>query len=86
MILHERRKRKMSRDDHIELEGVVTAVSHGIYTVTVNVEGSKEPVNVTCTLGGRLRQNYIRVLLNDQVTIEVSPYDLKNGKITYRKK
>ena len=76
----------MSRDDHIELEGVVTAVSHGIYTVTVNVEGSKEPVDVTCTLGGRLRQNYIRVLLNDQVTIEVSPYDLKNGKITYRKK
>ena len=76
----------MSREDHIELEGVVTAVSHGIYTVAVKLEGKEEPVLVTCTLGGRLRQNFIRVLLNDQVTIEVSPYDLKNGKITYRKK
>lgn len=76
----------MSREDHIELEGVVTAVSHGIYTVAVSIEGQKDPVNVTCTLSGRLRQNFIRVLLNDQVTIEVSPYDVTKGKITYRKK
>ena len=76
----------MSREDHIELEGVVTAVSHGIYTVAVSIEGQNDPVNVTCTLSGRLRQNFIRVLLNDQVTIEVSPYDVTNGKITYRKK
>lgn len=76
----------MSKEDHIELEGVVTAISHGIYTVAVNIEGKDEPVNIMCSLGGKLRMNYIRILLNDAVTIEVSPYDLKNGKITYRKK
>lgn len=76
----------MSREEHIELEGVVIAVSHGIYTVAVEIEGKEEPVHVTCTLGGRLRQNFIRVLLNDKVTIEVSPYDVTRGKITYRTK
>lgn len=74
----------MSRADHVELEGIVTAVSHGIYTVTV--EGKNGPINVQCSLGGRLRKNYIRVLLNDKVTIEVSPYDLTHGTITYRTK
>lgn len=76
----------MSRDDHIELEGVVTAVSHGIYTVSVNIEGKDEPVSIQCSLSGRLRQNFIRVLLNDKVTISMSPYDLTRGVITYRLK
>ena len=76
----------MSRADHVKLEGIVTAVSHGIYTVAVTVEGKSEPINVQCSLGGRLRKNYIRVLLNDKVTIEVSPYDLTHGTITYRTK
>lgn len=76
----------MSRDDHIELEGVVTEMSHGIYTVAVQIEGKEDPAFVKCTLSGRLRQNFIRVLPNDNVTIEVSPYDVSKGKITYRKK
>lgn len=76
----------MAKEDHIELEGVVTAVSHGLYTVAVKVDNKEEPISVRCTLSGRLRQNFIRVLLNDNVTIEVSPYDLTNGKITYRTK
>lgn len=76
----------MSRSEHIELEGDVVALSHGIYTVAVKIDGKDEPFHVSCTLSGKLRQNFIRVLLNDHVTIEVSPYDLTNGKITYRSK
>ena len=48
------------------------------------------PVNgghdVLTTLGGKMRQNRIRVLAGDHVTIEVSPYDLTRGRITYRHK
>lgn len=76
----------MSRADHIELEGTVIAVNHSIYTVSVPLQGKDEPAIVNCTLGGRLRKNFIRVLLNDKVTIEVSPYDLTKGTITYRSK
>lgn len=76
----------MAKEDHIELEGIVKSVSHGLYDVAVNIDGKDEPIIVRCTLSGRLRQNFIRVLLNDSVRIEVSPYDLTNGKITYRTK
>lgn len=41
---------------------------------------------IIATLGGRLRQNNIRVLLGDQVEVEMSPYDLTRGRITYRAK
>lgn len=41
---------------------------------------------VLATLSGRLRQNNIRILLGDSVEIEMSPYDLKRGRIVYRNK
>lgn len=76
----------MSRNDHIELQGIVTNMTHGIYTVSVEIDGKDEPVEIQCSLGGKLRKNFIRVLINDRVTIEVSPYDLTRGTITYRMK
>jgi len=37
-----------------------------------------------CYLGGRLKQNKIRIILGDNVRLEVSPYDLTKGRVTYR--
>lgn len=42
--------------------------------------------NVLCTLSGKMRMNHIRILPGDQVTIEVSPYDLSRGRIMWRQK
>lgn len=78
----------MSREDRIELEGVVVDRAHSMFIVEVELgEGEQKVTNkVTCTIGGRLRQNYIRVLVGDRVQISVSPYDLTKGSITYRMK
>lgn len=42
--------------------------------------------SITATLGGRLRQNNIRILMGDSVDVEMSPYDLTRGRIVYRRK
>lgn len=79
----------MSKADNIELTGIVVDKTRDIYTVEVKKPGSNSDNNtlkVTCTLSGKIRINYIRVLVGDQVTIEVSPYDLTRGKIIYRMK
>jgi len=41
---------------------------------------------VTATISGKLRMNYIKILVGDMVTVEVSPYDISRGRITWRKK
>jgi translation initiation factor IF-1 len=41
---------------------------------------------ITATLGGKLRQNNIRILLGDAVEVEMSPYDLNRGRVVYRNK
>ena len=77
----------MSKADMIELEGEVTKMSHGIYTVSVKLPGNEQQLHeIKCSLSGKLRQNFIRVIVGDTVTIEVSQYDLGRGIITYRKK
>jgi translation initiation factor IF-1 len=72
----------MSKQGAIEMEGTVAEVLPSA-TFRVTVNGSHD---VLTTLGGRMRQNRIRVLAGDRVTIEVSPYDLSRGRITYRHK
>lgn len=72
----------MAREDQIELEGTVREV---LPNATFRVE-AQNGADVLATLGGRLRQNRIRVLAGDHVTLEVSPYDLTRGRITYRHK
>ena len=41
---------------------------------------------ITATLGGKLRQNNIRILLGDSVEVEMSPYDMTRGRVVYRNK
>lgn len=75
----------MARSDLVELEGVVLECLPGTkFTVQVTHEGTT--FNVNAYLSGKLRQNYIRVLTGDHVTVAVSPYNLYQGKIIWRKK
>jgi len=71
-----------SKEDLIELQGVVTEVlAGGNYKVKV-----AENHEVLARLNGKMRQFRIRVIQGDRVTVGVSPYDLKRGLITYRAK
>jgi translation initiation factor IF-1 len=65
----------------IELTGAVTEVlPNSTFRVMVDNMNSI----VLCYMGGRLKQNKIKVILGDKVRIEMSPYDLTKGRITYR--
>jgi translation initiation factor IF-1 len=70
-----------NKEDVIELTGSVEEVLPG-NMYRVKVENSEKPL--LCYLGGKLKQNKIRIILGDEVRIEVSVYDLSKGRITYR--
>ena len=72
----------MPKSDNIEAEGVVTEV---LRNATFKVRLSNGHV-VTATISGKLRMNYIRILAGDTVKLEMSPYDLTKGRITWRGK
>jgi translation initiation factor IF-1 len=72
----------MTKEAAIELEGRVAEVLPNA-TFRVRV---REGHNVLSTLAGKMRRFRIRVLLGDRVTLEVSPYDLNRGRITFRHK
>ena len=70
-------------EDKIEVQGHVIKILKGAkFAVTVDENG----MEVTCTLAGKLRQNKIKVLAGDSVTVKISPYDLTKGIITWRDK
>jgi translation initiation factor IF-1 len=72
----------MSKEDCIEVTGtVVEKFPSGLF----NVKLDQDRV-ILAHLAGKLRRNRIRVLAGDRVTLEMSPYDLTKGRITYRHK
>jgi translation initiation factor IF-1 len=72
----------MSKDDVVELQGVVIeALPNAMFQVELE-NGHK----VLAHISGKLRMNFIRILPGDKVTIELSPYDLTRGRITWRAK
>ena len=71
----------MAKDDVIEMEGKVIEVLPG-YEFKVELENKH---TVIAHVSGKIRMNHIRILEGDTVVIELSPYDLKRGRITYRK-
>lgn len=72
----------MSKDDVIEVEGtVVEALPNAMFEVQLE-NGHK----VLAHISGKLRMNFIRILPGDKVTLELSPYDLTRGRITWRAK
>ena len=76
-----RREEYKSKDDVIEVEGEVIEALPGTM-FKVKLDGSNH--EVLATLSGKLRKFYIRILLGDRVKMELSPYDLSRGRITYR--
>lgn len=72
----------MAKEDSITLEGTVTEVLPNA-TFRVELENGH---TVLATIAGKMRRFRIRVLQGDRVTVEVSPYDLSRGRITFRHK
>lgn len=68
--------------DAIEIEGTVTEVLPNA-TFRVTLENEHQ---ILAYLSGKMRKNYIRVLEGDRVKVELSPYDLTRGRVTYRYK
>ena len=72
----------MSKKDVIEIEGtVVDSLPNAMFKV--KLENDHE---IMAHISGKLRMNFIRILPGDKVTVELSPYDLTRGRITYRMK
>jgi len=72
----------LAKDDVIELEGVVVDTLPNT-TFMVDIGHGH---TVLATISGKLRMNNIRILIGDKVAIQVSPYDLNRGRITWRYK
>lgn len=72
----------MSKDDVIEMQGtVLEALPNTMFEVELE-SGQK----ILAHISGKLRMNFIRILPGDKVTVELSPYDLTRGRITWRAK
>ena len=72
----------MSKEDVIEVEGTVVDTLPGAQ-FKVELENGHE---ILAHVSGKIRMHYIRILPGDKVTIEISPYDLTRGRITFRHK
>ena len=72
----------MSKEDMIEVEGVVTEVLPNAQFKVELQNGHK----ILAHISGKLRMNFIKILAGDKVTVEMSPYDLTKGRITWRSK
>ncbi len=73
----------MSKSDVFEMEGtVVEVLPSTVFKVKLNANGQI----IIAHVSGKIRMNTIRILPGDRVTVEISPYDLTRGRITYRHK
>jgi translation initiation factor IF-1 len=74
------RKEMPTKEEKIEVEGeVVEALPSTMFRVQLDTGHS-----VLATISGKMRKHYIRILPGDKVKVELSPYDLNRGRITYR--
>jgi len=76
------RQDPMAKEDVIEMEGKVLET---LPNTMFRVELDNGHI-VTAHISGRMRKNYIRILTGDTVKVELTPYDLSKGRITYRMK
>ena len=72
----------MAKEDYIEMEGTVVET---LPNTTFRVQLDNGHV-VNAHISGRMRKNYIRILTGDRVTVQLTPYDLTKGRISYRHK
>ena len=72
----------MAKDDMLEVEGVVT---ESLPNTTFRVDIGNGHI-ILAHISGKLRMNFIRILPGDKVTVQMSPYDVTRGRITWRSK
>lgn len=72
----------MAKEEPIEMEGTVI---ESLPNTTFKVELENGHI-VTAHISGRMRKHYIRILLGDRVTVQLTPYDLTKGRIVFRNK
>jgi translation initiation factor IF-1 len=72
----------VAKEEGIKVDGTVVEVL-GNDLFRVSLENGHE---VLAHLSGKMRKNFIRILLSDRITVELTPYDLTRGRITYRYK
>lgn len=70
----------MAKEDNIELQGTVLET---LPNTTFRVELENGHI-VTAHISGKMRKHYIRILTGDKVTIQMTPYDIKKGRIVFR--
>lgn len=71
---------RLSKQDLIEMEGTVTeSLPNAMFRVDLD-----NGFNVLAHISGKIRRNYIKILPGDRVKVELTPYDLSKGRITYR--
>jgi len=70
----------MAKEDSIEMEGIVT---ESLPNTNFKVKLDNGHI-VNAHISGRMRKNYIRILLGDKVTVQLTPYDLTKGRIIFR--
>ena len=77
---------KKVKDDVIEVEGtVIESLPNAMFRCSIDgAPDTQEPV--LATISGKIRKFYVKILVGDTVTIELSPYDLTRGRITFRKR
>ena len=81
-VIQTRRDEHLAKSDMIEVEGVVTeALPNTTFQVDIG-----NGHTILAHISGKLRMNFIRILPGDKVTVEMSPYDLTRGRITWRTK
>lgn len=74
---------RLAKEEAMEVEGVVTeALGNAMFRV--KLDNSEH--EVTAYIGGKMRKHEIRIITGDRVIMELSPYDLSKGRITYRSK
>jgi translation initiation factor IF-1 len=70
----------LAKEENIEVEGIITeSLPNAMFKVELS-NGHK----VLAHVSGKIRMNFIRILPGDKVTVELSPYDITRGRITYR--
>ena len=78
MLGSEEKVAALSKQDAIELEGkVIEPLPNAMFNVEL-----ENGHTILCTISGKIRMNYIRILPGDKVVVEISPYDLQRGRIT----
>jgi len=77
---------KKVKDDVIEVEAVVIdSLPNAMFRCAIDGAPETQPP-ILSTISGKIRKNYVKILVGDKVTIELSPYDLTRGRITFRKR